>query len=194
MRNFDICLSFSRMLCWHGVVEPPRDDRFRRRNVKWLATAVFCVGVTTMVAAQGSGPVRPDAQVLAASDAWAQALQKNDIDTIERLLADDFMSIQQTPEAVVSFGKAAQIESLKKTAATRPRLERQLSKTQVKMLGEVAILTAGATFKGTDASGAPLSTQGVIMEVWVRQNGTWRLTHFQPVNVLRRVNPAPPAR
>ena len=162
--------------------------------MKWLATAMLSVGMIASLDGQGAAPARAEAQVIAASDAWAQALQKNDIETIERLLTDDFMSIQQTPEAVVSITKAAQIDALKKTAATRPRLERQLSKSQVKMLGDVAILTGAATFKGTDASGAAVSTQGVIMEVWVRQNGTWRLTHFQPVNVLRRVNPTPPAR
>ena len=163
--------------------------------MKWLATAALCVGVIASVAAQGTGPVKADAQVIAASEAWSQALQKNDLETIERMLTDDFASIQQTPEGVISIGKTAQLEMLKKSATTRPRLDRQLSKTQVKMIGDVAILTSAATYSGTDPAGKPVSTQGVVMEVWVRQNGMWRMTHMQPVNVLRRVTPAaPPAR
>jgi ketosteroid isomerase-like protein len=158
--------------------------------VKWLATAVLCVDMTVMASAQsaGGGPVRPEGQVIAASDAWAQALQKNDLQAIDRLLTDDFTAIQQTPDGILTFSKATQLDALKKTATTRPRMERQLSQTKVKMLGEVAILTAAATYKGTDPNGSPLSTQGVITEVWVRQNGAWRMTYFQPTSVLRRAN------
>ena len=162
--------------------------------MKWLVASALFVGMAAVTFGQGpGGPVLPEATVIAASDAWAQALQKNDVEAIDRLLTDDFITIQQTPDGVATISKPVQLDALKKTATTRPRLERQLSQTKVKMLadGNVAILTAVASYKGTDPNGAPLATQGVITEVWVRQGGTWRMTYFQPTNILRRTNAAP---
>jgi hypothetical protein len=54
----------------------------------------------------------------------------------------------------------------------------------VKSYGNVAILTAVATFAAETPAGGVQRTQGLISEVWVNMGGRWRLTHFQGTSQL----------
>jgi uncharacterized protein (TIGR02246 family) len=127
-----------------------------------------------------------DAQIVAASNAWAEALQNRDVETVDRVLADDFVMIQAAPTGVALVGKTMQLEGMRKNLVAGGRVDRQLDRIRIKNYGNIAILTAVATYRGSNDTGAKLAMQAVISEVWVRDGGPWRLSHFQTTTVPPR--------
>jgi ketosteroid isomerase-like protein len=133
---------------------------------------------------RGAAPASVEQQVLQASSEWADALYRNDLDAIDGLLADDFITVRMTQTGGVALvEKKPQLENLRQTAATRQRAVRTLERVRVRTYGQVAILTALASYKAGEGVGQ--STQAVISEVWVNTGGRWRLTHFQPAPAIR---------
>lgn len=131
--------------------------------------------------AAGQGNV--EQQVLRASEAWFTALMAGDLEALNRLQTDDFLTIQQGRGAVAVVTKAQQMENLRKAGADRPTFERSLSAVKVRQYGEVAVLTALATYRQGGPRRDAATSRAVITEVWVSENGRWRLAHFQPTDV-----------
>lgn len=102
---------------------------------------------------------------------------------VDRLLSDDFISIQQSGNSLGLIEKQVQLDSLRKAGASQPKTTRELSRTRVRTYGNVAILTAVATYVAELPSGVT-RTQGLVAEVWVNAGGQWRLAHFQPTAQL----------
>jgi ketosteroid isomerase-like protein len=159
-----------------------------RRTTAALAVLWLTLAVTLTTAGQKpqepSDPAAVERQVLEASREWFDALSAPDLEALDRLQTDDFLTVQQGPKGVAVIGKATQIESLRKSGDSRPKFERELSSVRVRAYGSVAVLTAVATFRrtGSDADGSV--TQTVTTEIWVHEGGRWRLAHFQPAVVL----------
>ena len=49
--------------------------------------------------------------------------------------------------------------------------------------GNVAVLTALATYKQSGPRRDGVTSRAVITEIWVNDKGQWRLAHFQPTDV-----------
>jgi ketosteroid isomerase-like protein len=152
-----------------------------------LAVTLSAQRGTTQPSGRGAtGGAAPNAsveqQVVEASNEWADALYRNDVEAIDRLLAEDYITIQMTPTGGVALiEKVPQLDNLRQTAATRQRAVRPLDRVRVRVYGNEAILTAAAAYKAAGGE----STQAIISEVWVNAAGRWRLSHFQPAPAVR---------
>ncbi|MBA3885807.1 MAG: nuclear transport factor 2 family protein [Acidobacteria bacterium] len=80
--------------------------------------------------------------------------------------------------------KATQLGNLRKAGDGRVKFQRDLSGVKVRAYGNVAIMTAVATFHRPD-DGAGNVSYAVTTEIWVNDGGRWRLAHFQPTAGLR---------
>lgn len=130
-----------------------------------------------------AGQSSVEQQVLQASNDWFDALMAGDIDRLDRLQADDFLTIQQGRGAVAVVDKAQQMENLRKAGTNRPKFERSLSAVKVRERGSIAVLTALATYRQPGPRRDTATSRAVISEVWVNDQGRWRLWHFQPTDV-----------
>src|SRR5688572_12907593 len=105
---------------------PNRLTRYRRPAAPvfgWLAVAMW----VSMWMAQDPTAVSAapqvidrstvEQQVIRASNEWADALSRGDLEAVDRLLADDFITIQQTTGGVVLLEKPVQMDMLRKNAA-----------------------------------------------------------------------------
>ena len=140
-------------------------------------------------ARQGASKGSSDEEIRRASDEWFEALRQTDLAAIDRLEADDFLTIQEAPTGVAVIEKRTQLASLKKGAGAGVKLRRDLSNVRIRRYGDTAILTAVAVFQQDDAAATPAGTKAVVTEVWVTQNNRWRIAHFatHPVrNQVRR--------
>lgn len=139
---------------------------------------------TSQVVLPSSAQPTIERQILNVSTEWFDALMAQDYDALDRLQLDEFVTVQQTATGVALIGKANQLEALKKSGEPRRKLQRELSAVRVRLFGNVAILTAVATFVEVGENTARKPSQGVTTEVWVNEGGRWRLAHFQPTAVL----------
>jgi uncharacterized protein (TIGR02246 family) len=127
-----------------------------------------------------------DDEVRRTSDEWFEALRQNDLNTINRLEADDFLTVQEAPSGVAVIEKATQMASLKKAKEGAVRFRRELSNVRIRRFGDAAILTAVAVFR-RDVASDPSPTRAVITEVWIRDDNRWRIAHFATHPVRDRV-------
>ena len=119
--------------------------------------------------------------MIAASTEWDDALYRNDLEALTRILTDDFLTIQVARNGVAVVEKPAQLEVLRRGGDTVTRQRRKLDRIRVRVHGDTAILTAVATYGEAPAQ----TTRSVITEVWARTDGKWRLMHFQPTPAIR---------
>ena len=158
----------------------------RRLRLACIALCAWMPASLMPLAAQQPDAKKPDStqqQVLAASNEWFAALMAGDLNALDRLQTDDFLAIQQGRGAVAVVTKAQQMENLRKSGADRPTFERALNAVKVREYGNVAVLTALATYKQSGPRRDGAMSRAVISEVWVNEKGRWRLAHFQPTDV-----------
>lgn len=159
-----------------------------RRSAALLTVLVsLSIGLSSAAGQQRQGPASPsvEQQVVQASQQWFEALSRGDAAALDQFETSDFIAIQQSPQGIVMTAKTAQLETLKK-GTNRVKLQRQLGGVRVRSYGNVAVLTAIATFRGEDTSGTPINSQAFTSEVWVSEGGRWRVAHFQPINTPPR--------
>lgn len=121
-------------------------------------------------------------QIVDQSERWADAIEQNDLETIDALMAEDFVLVQATPRGIAMVGKATQLENLERRSAAVSGAARMLDQITVRTHGgDMAILTAVATYSAEGTNGEPLTTQAVITEVWTDDGAGWKISHFQPL-------------
>ena len=137
-----------------------------------------------------------ESPVVMASEQWFEAISRGDVKALEDLELDNFLSFQQTARGLTMTTKQAQLDQLRTgSPANRVKLQRELGSTRIRTYGNVAIMTAVATYRGQDASGKSIVTQALVTEIWVNEAGKWRISHFQPFTIPPRPGtPAAPAR
>jgi ketosteroid isomerase-like protein len=118
-------------------------------------------------------------QVLAASAQWFEAVVRRDESALERLLADDFVTLQPAPAGLGIGNKPSQLKAAAQPGGLPPTLRRGLTHTQVRCYGSVCFLTALATFQVDGAPGTPVANEALISELWRNEGGRWRLSHYQ---------------
>lgn len=101
-------------------------------------------------------------------EAWGRALSAKDTAFFRHTLGDDFVG---TGGAEVR-SKAMVIDELAGGAGSVP--VPRLEQTQVRLFGDVAIVSGLAAYGGSD--GTPTS-QTRFTEVWVKRAGRWQAVH-----------------
>ena|SRR5215213_4083992 len=110
-----------------------------------------------------------DARVVAALDTEYQAaVERNDAETMDRILADDFV-------LVTGLGKVyTKADLLEEARSGRVVYEQQSDTEQtVRLWGDTAVVTALLSAKGTD-DGKPFAYKVWFSDTYVRTSSGWR--------------------
>jgi len=140
-----------------------------------LLLLVLTLGMFAAKRVGAANPPAPDDQkVVAALDTQYQAaVKKNDADTMERLLADDFV-------LVLGSGKTeTKADLLKEARSGRIYYEQQDDTEQtVRVWGDTAVITAKIWLKGTN-DGKPFDYTLWFSDTYVRTPKGWRYVFGQ---------------
>jgi ketosteroid isomerase-like protein len=150
---------------------PPRP--FSRGLTSFAATAL------AQPASQPAEPSVIERQVRDASAEWFQALASGDVGSLDRLEADDFHMVQYGPAQVALVDKARQLSALREAVKPATAPVRELEAVKLRTHGDTAILTAVATVRAGGPRRSGAVSKAMIVEVWVNQEGRWRIVHFQ---------------
>jgi ketosteroid isomerase-like protein len=120
--------------------------------------------------------------VVAAERAWSDAFLRHDLETISRLLGDDFVGIDG--RGVVS-DKAAELEEARPRAdAAGPVLVgERLSDVRVRLYGDTAVLTAINTARFS-TEGRESTVRYRRTTVWLRRDDRWQCVSFHGSRIL----------
>jgi len=113
-------------------------------------------------------------ELLKIEKAFADAIVKNDLEGIERLVAGDWIIIDPNGETV---DRARFLEVIKSGALTHDMMESE--DFRVRVYADAAVVTAITSTKGK-FMGQEFSTQERATDVFVRRDGRWQcvLTHL----------------
>jgi len=165
--------------------------RFRFPNSASCAIAlVACLALATAPArAQDHHGRRTYKQVIEQlEDQWHDAMMKGDADTIESMLADDFVGINAQGMVSTKQQTVDRIRNRQVTVHTFNVLDRKIS-----LRGDTAIVTSEVEVSATNnAATPPTETHNTSRTIRVYQHfpsGNWRIVNFEAT----RVTPEPPA-
>jgi len=113
-------------------------------------------------------------ELLKLENAFAEAIVNNDLESIRRLVADDWIIIDPNGEIV---DRARFFEVIKSGVLTHDMMESKDSR--VRVYGDSAVVTAVTRTKGK-FMGHDFSTQERATDVFVKRDGRWQcvLTHL----------------
>lgn len=141
---------------------------------KLLFPAVAALaGLVVLTAASPGKEESPERSVLRFERRWANAVVKKDVAAVEKIEADDFISIDPTGAMA---DKKEDLKNLRGTDLTFRSIT--LRKLKVRIYGETAVVTGTSEVDGKyqddDISGAYSFT-----DVLVRTNGEWKAVSSQ---------------
>ena len=118
--------------------------------------------------------VTSEEELLRVEKEFAEAIVKNDLEGIERLVADDWIIIGPDGEIVE---RARFFEVIKSGAMTHDTMESE--DFRIRVYGDSAVVTALTRTKGK-FMGQEFSTQERATDVFVKREGQWQcvLTHL----------------
>ena len=115
----------------------------------------------------------PAAAILQAEKDWAQAALAADVATLDKLLSDDLTYCHATG------AKDTKSTYLEKIRTGRPKyLELEFEKLEAKVSGDVAIANSTVRMRSVSA-GTEQTVKLVLLHVYVKQQGQWRLLAHQ---------------
>jgi len=117
-------------------------------------------------------------QVEALEEQWRQAQLSGDVETMDKLLSDDYIGISMSGQVNT---KTQQLDRMRQHNLELTRID--LGEMQVKLIGSIAVVTSRAEVEGTD-QGAPI--KGVFRYTRVYQrlpSGQWKITSFEATRV-----------
>ncbi len=117
-------------------------------------------------------------QVEALEEQWRQAQLSDDVETMDKLLSDDYIGISMTGQVNT---KTQQLDRMRMHNLVITRID--LGEVQIKLVGSIAIVTSRAEVEGTDG-GSPFT--GVFRYTRVYQRlatGQWKITSFEATRV-----------
>lgn len=157
-----------------------KSTRILKGILALIAVGLLIAPMTTPKVAGAAKPAAgPTAEsALAADDELTKALRDDDVDSIARLLSDDWAVISargQVGEGKSIFPNAIKSGRLKHTAY-------ESSEPRVRVYGNVALVTtrlhnAGSSLVGSEHK--PFDAMEIQTDVWLWKNGGWKcvLTH-----------------
>ena len=134
----------------------------------WLIVTLCTLGTTTVF----GGTPKEDAKkaVLAAEQAYVDAMIKHDKAALEKLLADDLVYIHSSSK---NETKAEVIQAVTSGSATYESID--FRDTTVRQYGDVVITNHKATIKTKQTGVANL----LVTHVWVKEKGGWKFASRQ---------------
>jgi ketosteroid isomerase-like protein len=145
------------------------------RSVLMKRTLIFITLVITM-SSLALGQIRRNKmqeELLRLEKEFAQAIVKNDVETVGRFLADDWIIID--PDGGI-IDKSRFLGVIKSGALTHEMMESD--DIRVRIYGDTAVVTGLTTTKGK-FSGQAFTTQERTTDVIVKQNGRWQYVFSQ---------------
>ena len=131
-----------------------------------LAIAVLIAGATTSFAAAAQ-------EVENAEKAWAAAVAANDYAAIDRLMGDDLIYGHST--GLVET-KSQYIAALRSGQQKYDQIRHESM--NVKTHGNTAVVSSRVRMTGS-TKGKPFDNQLIMMHVWVKNGGSWKLVGHQ---------------
>ncbi|MCW5977556.1 MAG: nuclear transport factor 2 family protein [Bryobacteraceae bacterium] len=114
-----------------------------------------------------------DAEVQKAEKDWAAAVMAQDQRALGQILSDDLIYAHSTG---VIEDKAKYLSNLKTGAAKYDRIEHQ--SVTARTYGDAAVAHSMVRMTGSNKDG-PFDNRLMMMHVWVKQGGRWRLAAHQ---------------
>ena len=108
---------------------------------------------------------------------WSQAGIKKDFKTLDRIMADDWVSIDARGQATT---KAQTLTAMKSTESSEQSIE--LGEMKVRVFGTAAIVTGTDVEKGS-YKGQNSSGKYVWMDVFVKRDGRWQAVASQSTKI-----------
>ena len=141
---------------------------------------VLAITVAASALALGQGG-NVEQSIKAMTEQDRQAGLKGDVATLDKLLADDFITIRVNG---ATFTKAEVLENFKSGKLKYEAIE--ISDMKVRVYGDTALVNATANVKGHFGA-TDLSGQYRSVRVWVKRKGQWQSVSFQ----VTRIAPQP---
>ena len=134
-----------------------------------LATVVFSAGAE----AQSDQTER---QILDAHNAWFEAFDRGDVETIDQMETDDFVLVNG--DRIVD--KQQQLENIQTGFGGGVEFIRVVGLYRFALRGDAAVIT-GVQYSSSQAGGDSI----VFTEVWMRGDRGWQIdsAHFSPVGL-----------
>ena len=161
---------------WHGAGDMIQKDGSVLRCNDYNLTCLFKrLGDAWKVVFQHESGLPPQPADIAAvkqeliklEDAWAAALRKGDADSIDPILADDYLDTDDTGTITT---KAQDLADLKSGASKYTAFVTE--NYRVNVYGDTAIVTARNTVKG-QSNGRDISGQFQFTDTWITRDGRW---------------------
>ena len=109
---------------------------------------------------------------------WRRAQLAEDVPTMDKLLADEFLGVTASGQVVT---KAQQLDRMRTRRLDLSRLD--VSDTKIKISGNLAVVTSLAQLDG-QADGAPFRGSFRYTRVYQRVGrGAWKITNFEATRV-----------
>jgi hypothetical protein len=137
-----------------------------RRSLVILLLAVSCLAKSPPKK-KAASPVSVAKTLLQMERDWSQAGIKRDSKTMDRILADDWVSTDFHGKSVTKAQALSELQS-----ATAPAQPIELGDMKVKVFGNAAVVS------GTDASG-----KYAWMDVFVKRDGRWQAVASQSAKI-----------
>jgi len=141
---------------------------------RWLFAVSFLISLFAGIALNSANSTADDATAVAALDTQYQAaVEKNDVATMDRILADDFVLVLGSGQ---TYTKA---DLLNEAQSGRMVYERQNDTQQkVRVWSDTAVVTAKLWLKGKN-QGRPFEHQLWFSDIYVRTPAGWRYVFGQ---------------
>jgi ketosteroid isomerase-like protein len=132
-----------------------------------VMTALLASTEATISVAQQKS--EPASKILALEAKWNEAYKRNDIATMNFLLADDFII---TVEDGTTYSKSGYIANAG-DGATHVEIS-EMSNLKVTLHGNVAVVTGAYHERGT-LNGKPYEYRDRLTDVWMNSDGKWQV-------------------
>ncbi len=129
-----------------------------------ISAFVICAQETS-----GQQPNAAEQELIALSTQWMEALEHKDQAALERFLAEDFY-----------ISSAGELDKVNRSEWLKNALEMdwrnlRYHNFKVDFYGDTAVVTSLLDFKVITKSGIPISTNGQVMDIWIKRNGQWQV-------------------
>lgn len=163
-------------------------ESFRSRERRLLAAvavsalAAMLAGVPILEAQQQRQHPRHKEdlkhQVEKLEESWRVAQLNDDVDTMDKLLSDDYVGITMNGQVVT---KMQQLDRMRTRTLSLTKID--LDDMKVKLTGPTAVVTGRTEVDGTN-DGEPMHGTYRYMRVYMRtSSGAWKITNFEVTRV-----------
>jgi len=142
-----------------------------------LCVAMMLFGAI-VAAAEQSNMTDEGGRVLALENAWNRALEAKDVQALNTLLANTFLSVEIDGSVTSKTEFLASIKSADYQASQAVN-----EQSNVQVYGDAAVVTGIYREKGTN-KGKPYQRRGRFTDTWVKQNGGWQCVASQSTLII----------